>query len=743
MRIGVLSFFLVLFIAVHPGFGTTGAHSSTPPFEFWDDQGRYYGITAEYLSLISDRLQVTFEPVFKKDRTLLSWDEVLVAGRDREVDLVPGLVRTTNRDFFRYTSSYMDFPWVIITGEAHKESDNLSFFDREKKSVGIVKSSALNDRLKQQYPGLKIVPVDDSLTGLSEVSQGRLDAFVDVAAVTAYLMKKHGLKNLKMAETLNGHETHVRMGVRPDWPILVDILNKAIDSLTPAERAIIHNRWVSIEIEHHMDWKKIAAWGLPIVLIALAVLAVIIGANRRLQKEVFLRRRVEEQFRIIADYTYGAESLHDQNGRLSWISPSVKRVTGYSAQQSMQMRDYPLPIIAPEDLSKWNDVLQKSRENNPGSDIRLSIKREDGATRQVAVFWNPVFRQDGEFDSIRVSMFDITDRFKAEKAIQRKDERFHFILLAAGAVYWEYDYVKERFSYESTKFFTGYGYSDAQVPYDIDTMLEIIHPDDRERMLNAARQQRRSEIFSEDYRVQNKLNNAYFWANTSRRVLEKDENGNVLKIAGISIDITERQNLLEQIKVSQERLRILSEHTHDWQTWRNLDGQLLWSNKAMERITGYSFNEHEDTGKDFLEIVDTRDRDHLLHHYERAAQGEKGLACHIRIQRKDGRTAWLYVVFGPVFDLDGQITGITTSAKDITNLKKAEAELNAYKDHLEVLVEKRTADLVKAMKMAQDASRVKSEFLANMSHEIRPPLNAVIGFAHLLDRLSWIQPSTP
>ncbi|MCC7198726.1 MAG: PAS domain S-box protein [Gammaproteobacteria bacterium] len=64
--------------------------------------------------------------------------------------------------------------------------------------------------------------------------------------------------------------------------------------------------------------------------------------------------------------------------------------------------------------------------------------------------------------------------------------------------------------------------------------------------------------------------------------------------------------------------------------------------------------------------------------------------------------------------------------------RRAEAELEAHRLHLEELVERRTEELASARERAEAASIAKSAFLANMSHEIRTPLNAVIGLAHLI-----------
>lgn len=160
------------------------------------------------------------------------------------------------------------------------------------------------------------------------------------------------------------------------------------------------------------------------------------------------------------------------------------------------------------------------------------------------------------------------------------------------------------------------------------------------------------------------------------------------------------------------------------------DGDILWVNEAFCRISGYTRDEVIGHNPRLL-----KSGVHEPDFYTRMWQQlrtEGHWRGEIWNRRKNGEVFPEDLSIQGLRGSDGRIRRYISIFSDITQRRKNEDELAAYREQLEELVRRRTGELTEARDAAEAANRSKSIFLANMSHELRTPLNAVIGFSRLM-----------
>jgi PAS domain S-box-containing protein len=130
----------------------------------------------------------------------------------------------------------------------------------------------------------------------------------------------------------------------------------------------------------------------------------------------------DRYFRHVANYTYDWESWHDPMGKLVWVNDAVERHTGYTADQCLQMPDYPLPIVAPEDRQTMAAMLAEAIAGRSHNDRELQIVTRQDQRRWMAVSWQPIYGDEGVHLGFRTSARDITERQRLRKQLKLYSE---------------------------------------------------------------------------------------------------------------------------------------------------------------------------------------------------------------------------------------------------------------------------------------------------------------------------------
>ena len=161
-----------------------------------------------------------------------------------------------------------------------------------------------------------------------------------------------------------------------------------------------------------IKFKELTIWdrykGRIIVAIAMILLQALIISFLLYQRRI--NRKVEQNYRTVADYTYDWEYWENPDGSLQYISPSCERICGYSAQDLMANPSLLRDMIVPEDKAAWDDHISSVQKDLKSEEIQFRIQRPDGEIRWIEHACRPVFDHKGKNQGVRASNRDITKR---------------------------------------------------------------------------------------------------------------------------------------------------------------------------------------------------------------------------------------------------------------------------------------------------------------------------------------------
>ena len=249
---------------------------------------------------------------------------------------------------------------------------------------------------------------------------------------------------------------------------------------------------------------------------------------------------------------------------------------------------------------------------------------------------------------------------------------------------------------------------------------------------------------------------AEVWADVSVALQRTDDGAPSYFIATI-VDIADRKKAEAALRRNEHLLRLFVEHSPA--AIAMLDRDMRYIVASRRFLTDYELGDRNIIGRSHYEVfpeIPERWRD--IH--RRCLAGAVERAEEDPFPRADGRMDWIRWEIRPWYETEGEIGGVILFSEVITERKHAEKELARHRDHLEDLVQERTAELQDSqraltnmvtdlnkktaeLEIANDRlkelDRLKSLFIASMSHELRTPLNSVIGFSSILLN-EWVGP---
>ncbi len=217
------------------------------PFEFVSKNGKYEGMASDYVKAIGQRLGIELKPIIG-----LRWSEVTEKAKRREIDILPCVGITAERkQYLAYTQTYLAFPRAIITRTG---STVTSLAELTGKNVAVQKNSSHHGYLRE-HTSLNPILFQTFQEALLSLSKGEMDAVIGNLAVGTHSIRELGLTNLKIAAYTSRELFPLAFAVRKDWPILVELLDKGLESLSPHDHLAIKQKWLGIDVVQSLETK--------------------------------------------------------------------------------------------------------------------------------------------------------------------------------------------------------------------------------------------------------------------------------------------------------------------------------------------------------------------------------------------------------------------------------------------------------------------------------------------------------
>ncbi|HET9846585.1 MAG TPA: PAS domain S-box protein, partial [Nitrospira sp.] len=402
-------------------------------------------------------------------------------------------------------------------------------------------------------------------------------------------------------------------------------------------------------------------------------------------------RETEEHFRQVTEHIQEVFWLSDTaKNAVLYVSPGYESIWGRSCESLYRSPRSWLDAIHSDDRQR---VLEAAlaKQMTATYDEEYRIIRPDGSMRWIRDRAFPIHDSAGSVCRIAGIADDITERKRAEEALQRahhelerrvaertallraSQERLEMAFHGAGLASWDWQIATGALSFNE-RWAQLRGFAVHELAPHVSSLLNGIHPQDRsmvEMIFNACLRGATPE-FEAEMRVQTKANE-WTWILSKGRVIERSVEGAAVRMAGIEIDMTARRRTEEALRESEARYSSLVSQATDIIYTAGIDGRFTFVNAAACAIMGYE--EQELLGKHYLELIreDARDRAQQFYKDQLLAQ-VPSTYYEFPAMTKSAEEVW----FGQHVRLnlvEGQMVGVEAIARDITARKMAEQAL--------------------------------------------------------------------
>lgn len=389
---------------------------------------------------------------------------------------------------------------------------------------------------------------------------------------------------------------------------------------------------------------------------------------------------VLQRYRVLSEKSRDAIWFLNEHGRFMDVNQAAINNYGYTRDEflSMNISDIRHSSVAAELFEQFTQA------DTAGTSFETIHVRKDGTILLVDVTANAA--DFGGQKLVMAVVRDISERKAVENALIESEKRSQLAQEAGRVGVWDWDQISDR-TYWSRSMWMFYGEEPSDINPDEDYWSSHLHPADRERVLINLRQTRDSgrNSFHDEFRIIKKDGSVGWIESTA--TLVRDDTGRSIRMYGVNIEITERKDAEERVRLSENQLRLVTNAVPALIAYIDTSERYRFVNSKF--TDWFGLPKDEIVGRTVSEIFGSTAYGILRPRIAEALSGEK-CTFEAAISYKNMGQRYVNISYMPDIGIDGAVHGYYALTHDLTDLKRSEDLLRTSEARLGMMMENLT-----------------------------------------------------